>query len=92
MPFETTPRIFALRSFIPFGSVTPGLAKGVFMPCTTFGAPQTTSIKLAAAVDTLHTLSLSASGMFTYLDDLGDDDLGDTRALRVRYRRPRGRA
>ena len=62
MPFDTTPRIFALRSFIPFGSFTPGFAKGVFIPCRTFGAPQTMSISSSPPSDTLQTLSLSASG------------------------------
>ena len=62
IPYEATPRIFALRSFRPLGSFTPGLANGAFIPCTTFGAPQTTSINSPLPSSTLHKLSLSASG------------------------------
>ena len=65
MPFDTTPRILDLRSFMPFGSVTPGVANGVFIPLTTFGAPQTISRISPLPFDTLHTLKRSASGCFS---------------------------
>ena len=55
IPLDSTPRSFALPSFVPSGMSAPGRATATIWPAATFGAPQTIVLRLAGAdVDLAH--------------------------------------
>ena len=81
MPFDTTPRIFDLRSLRPFGSFTPGFASGLFMPFTTFGAPQTTSMSSPPPSVNLADAQPVSIRVLAALDNLGNNDVIETGAF-----------
>ncbi len=61
MPLDSTPRSLAFLILKSPGNWAPIMAKGIFRPGRTFGAPQTTW-KVSWPLLTWQTLSLSASG------------------------------
>ncbi|MCY1439301.1 hypothetical protein D9M71_555330 [compost metagenome] len=66
MPLDSTPRSLAFLILKSPGSSAPRVAKGIFRPGRTFGAPQTTW-KVSLPLLTWHTRSLSASGCCSVL-------------------------
>ena len=61
IPSDSTPRSFALPSFVPSGITAPGSATGTVWPAATLGAPQTI-VRVPSPVSTSQTLRRSASG------------------------------
>ena len=49
IPLDSTPRSFALPSFVPSGITAPGFATATVCPAATFGAPQTICDGVAVA-------------------------------------------
>ena len=62
IPLDSTPRSFALPSFVPSGITAPGRATATIWPAATLGAPQTICSGSPAPTSTLQTVSRSASG------------------------------
>ena len=62
IPCDSTPRSFALPSFVPSGMTAPGRATATVCPAATFGAPQTIVLGSPAPMSTVQTVSRSASG------------------------------
>ena len=62
IPLDSTPRSFALPSFVPSGITAPGSATATVWPAATFGAPQTIVRGSPAPTSTWQTVSRSASG------------------------------
>ena len=80
MPADSTPLMRARLSVSNFpecglNSLAPSLAKAIFWPAATFGAPHTTVAVPPSPVSTMGRLRRSAFGCWIDLQHVPDDDL-----------------
>ena len=76
IPLDSTPRSFALPSFVPSGMIAPGRATATVCPAATLGAPHTIVLGSPSPMSTVHTRQPVGVRMPLGGEHLPDHELG----------------